>query len=90
MRRAPALTSRPLASQNTQLVETAAPNPWLDLLFQLSYVVTDISWGCLALYLLWLAGMRMRDIGLDADQQAARQPEHRQHHRHRDRHDHSG
>ncbi len=59
------LKTVPLASQNTQLVETAAPNPWLDLLFQLSYVVTDISWGVLALYLLWLAGMRIRDVGLD-------------------------
>jgi membrane protease YdiL (CAAX protease family) len=62
------LATVPLASQTTTLVSSQAKNGWLDLAFQLSFVVTDIAWGCLALYLLWLAGVHMREIGLDARQ----------------------
>ncbi len=60
------LRTEPLAAQTATLNVSAAANSLVDLAFQLSYVVTDLAWGGLALYLLWLAGLRLREIGLDA------------------------
>jgi len=55
----------PLAQQTTVLVARQSQHAWLDLLFQTRYITTNLAWGCLALYLLYLAGVRMREIGLN-------------------------
>jgi membrane protease YdiL (CAAX protease family) len=55
----------PLARQHVALNAPAAPNPYIDLGLQLSYVAQLVGWGALGGYLLLRAGLRPRDIGLD-------------------------
>jgi membrane protease YdiL (CAAX protease family) len=55
----------PLAQQTTTLVSTQSSHPWIDLGVQTANVTTNLAWGCLALYLLYQAGVRMREIGLN-------------------------
>jgi len=55
----------PLAKQHVTLNAPAAQNPYIDLAFQLSYVVQLVGWGALGGYLVVRAGLTLRDIGLD-------------------------
>ncbi len=60
--------AQPLASQQAQLVASAAPNHWLDLCFQLAYIAIDLAPVVLVLYLMARSGERPSMIGLDASQ----------------------
>ncbi|MEW2500082.1 CPBP family intramembrane glutamic endopeptidase [Amycolatopsis sp. CA-161197] len=55
----------PLAQQQVQLNVPQAAASLLDLLQQLLNALQLVSWGGLGLYLLWRAGLKIRDIGLD-------------------------
>jgi membrane protease YdiL (CAAX protease family) len=62
--------SASLGSQQAQLVTSAAPNHWLDLVFQLAYIAVDVAPVVLVLYLMARSGERPSMIGLDATQPA--------------------
>ncbi|SEP49397.1 CPBP family intramembrane glutamic endopeptidase [Amycolatopsis saalfeldensis] len=55
----------PLAQQQAQLNVPQAAARLLDLLQQLLNALQLIGWGGLGLYLLWRAGLKVRDLGLD-------------------------
>ncbi|GAA3536103.1 CPBP family intramembrane metalloprotease [Amycolatopsis ultiminotia] len=55
----------PLAQQQAQLNVPQAAASVLDLLQQLLSAAQLIGWGGLGLYLLWRAGLKLRDLGLD-------------------------
>ncbi|MFF0144574.1 membrane protease YdiL (CAAX protease family) [Amycolatopsis sulphurea] len=55
----------PLAQQQAQLNVPRAAASLLDLLQQLLHAAQLIGWGGLGLYLLWRAGVKLRDLGLD-------------------------
>jgi membrane protease YdiL (CAAX protease family) len=56
----------PLASQTVAIVVPQAKASTLDLIKQLLSITTGLAWGALGLYLLWRAGINIRDrLGLD-------------------------
>ncbi len=56
----------PLASQTVTIVVPQAKASLLDLVKQLLSIGTGLAWGGLGLYLLWRAGINLRDkLGLD-------------------------
>ncbi|WP_329070066.1 CPBP family intramembrane glutamic endopeptidase [Amycolatopsis sp. NBC_01480] len=55
----------PLAQQQAQLNVPQAAASLLDLLQQLLNALQLVGWGGLGLYLLWRAGLKVRDLGLD-------------------------
>src|SRR6478735_7802398 len=56
----------PLASQTVAIVAPQAKARTLDLIKQLLSITTGLAWGALGLYLLWRAGINIRDrLGLD-------------------------
>jgi membrane protease YdiL (CAAX protease family) len=60
------LAPAPLASQTVAIVVPQAKATLLDLLGQLLSVLSGLAWGALGLYLLWRAGVSLRDrLGLD-------------------------
>lgn len=54
-----------LADQKVALNVSQADNQILDFLRQLLSATQLFAWGALGLYLLWRAGLKLRDIGLD-------------------------
>jgi membrane protease YdiL (CAAX protease family) len=54
-----------LADQKVALNVSEATNQLLDLLGQLLNATRLLAWGALGLYLLWRAGLKLRQIGLD-------------------------
>jgi membrane protease YdiL (CAAX protease family) len=54
----------PLAQQSVALNVSQATASLIDLLLQLLGVVRLIGWGALGLYLLWRAGIKLKEIGL--------------------------
>lgn len=54
------LAPTPLKDQTTSIVVPQAKASTLDLLAQLLSVVSGIAWGTLGLYLLWRAGINLR------------------------------
>ncbi len=58
------LRPTPLAQQQVQLNVPRAAASLLDLLQQLLSAAQLIGWGGFGLYLLWRAGMKLREIGL--------------------------
>jgi membrane protease YdiL (CAAX protease family) len=59
------LREEALADQSVALNVSQATNQLLDFLRQLLSATQLFAWGALGLYLLWRAGIRLRDIGLD-------------------------
>ncbi|MFL6120619.1 CPBP family intramembrane glutamic endopeptidase [Actinophytocola sp.] len=59
------LQEQALAEQSVALNVSQATNQVLDFLRQLLSATQLFAWGALGLYLLWRAGVRLRDIGLD-------------------------
>lgn len=60
------LQPTPLASQTVTIVRPQAKASYIDLTFQLLGIVSGIAWGALGLYLLWRAGVDLRQrLGLD-------------------------
>jgi membrane protease YdiL (CAAX protease family) len=59
------LKEQALADQKVALNTSEATNQILDFLGQLLNVSRLLAWGALGLYLLWRAGLKLRDIGLD-------------------------
>ncbi|HWD05035.1 MAG TPA: CPBP family intramembrane glutamic endopeptidase [Amycolatopsis sp.] len=55
----------PLAQQQAQLNVPLAAASLVDLLQQLLNALQLLGWGTLGLYLLWRAGLKLRDVGLD-------------------------
>src|SRR6478609_8610792 len=56
----------PLASQTVAIVVPQAKASTLDLIKQLLSITTGLAWGALGLYLLWRAGVNIRErLGLD-------------------------
>jgi membrane protease YdiL (CAAX protease family) len=56
----------PLASQTVTIVVPQAKAGFLDLIKQLLSITTGLAWGALGLYLLWRAGINIRErLGLD-------------------------
>lgn len=55
----------PLSMQHAQINVPQARASFLDLLGQLANVAQLLAWGCLGVYLLWRAGYRLADVGLD-------------------------
>jgi membrane protease YdiL (CAAX protease family) len=55
----------PLSQQHAVLNVPQAKASFLDLLAQLANVAQLVAWGCLGIYLLWRAGIRMAQVGLD-------------------------
>jgi len=56
----------PLASQTVAIVVPQAKASALDLIKQLLSITTGLAWGALGLYLLWRAGINIRErLGLD-------------------------
>jgi membrane protease YdiL (CAAX protease family) len=62
------LQTKALHSQAATLVGPAAPNPWLDLAYQIAFIAEALAPVLLVLYLLYRSGERPSDIGLDASQ----------------------
>ncbi|MGH3408958.1 MAG: CPBP family intramembrane glutamate endopeptidase, partial [Streptosporangiaceae bacterium] len=62
------LETKSLSSQAATLVGPAAPNPWLDLAYQIAFIAEALAPVLLVLYLLYRSGERPSDIGLDASQ----------------------
>lgn len=54
-----------LADQRVALNVSQADNQIIDFLRQLLSATQLFAWGALGLYLLWRAGLKLRDIGLD-------------------------
>jgi len=59
------LREEALADQAVALNVSQANNQVLDFLRQLLSATQLFAWGALGLYLLWRAGLKLRDIGLD-------------------------
>jgi membrane protease YdiL (CAAX protease family) len=59
------LREQALADQSVALNVSQADNQVLDFLRQLLSAAQLFAWGALGLYLLWRAGLRLRDIGLE-------------------------
>jgi len=55
----------PLAQQQTQLNVPQAAASLIDLLKQLLSAAQLVGWGALGLYLLWRAGVKITQVGLD-------------------------
>ncbi|MGI8417412.1 MAG: CPBP family intramembrane glutamic endopeptidase [Nakamurella sp.] len=55
------LAPAPIASQTVSIVVPQAKASYLDLIAQLLSVLSGIAWGGLGLYLLWRAGVNLRD-----------------------------
>lgn len=60
------LREQRLADQTVALNVEEATNQLLDFLGQLLNATRLIAWGALGLYLLWRAGLKLRQIGLDS------------------------
>jgi membrane protease YdiL (CAAX protease family) len=58
------LREEALADQKVALNTQQALNQLLDILGQLLNATRLIAWGALGLYLLWRAGMKLREVGL--------------------------
>jgi len=58
------LREQALADQKVALNTQEATNQLLDILGQLLNATRLIAWGALGLYLLWRAGMKLRDVGV--------------------------
>ena len=61
------LAPEPLADQRVAINVSQADVDLIDLLRQLLSATQLFAWGALGLFLLWRAGTRLRDIGLDRD-----------------------
>jgi membrane protease YdiL (CAAX protease family) len=61
------LQPEPLSQQQVAINVPQAAEQLIDLLRQLTSALQLFAWGALGLYLLWRAGTRLRDIGLDRD-----------------------
>ncbi|MGI8418507.1 MAG: CPBP family intramembrane glutamic endopeptidase, partial [Nakamurella sp.] len=60
------LAPAPIASQTVAIVVPQAKANYLDLAAQLLSVLSGISWGALGIYLLWRAGISLRErLGVD-------------------------
>lgn len=60
-----ALDTTPLSQQTVTLNPSLAAEQLIDLLQQLTNVLRLLAWGALGLYLLWRAGIKLAQIGLD-------------------------
>jgi membrane protease YdiL (CAAX protease family) len=60
-----ALDTTPLSQQTVTLNQPLAAEQLIDLLMQLTNVLRLVAWGALGLYLLWRAGIKLAQIGLD-------------------------
>lgn len=58
----------PLSQQHVAINVPQAKAGFLDLLGQLANIAQLVAWGALGIYLLWRAGVRPRDIGIDRRQ----------------------
>jgi hypothetical protein len=61
------LQPEPLSEQQVAINVPQAAEQLIDLLRQLTSAAQLFAWGALGLYLLWRAGIRLRDVGLDRD-----------------------
>jgi membrane protease YdiL (CAAX protease family) len=61
------LQPEPLSQQQVAINVPQAAEQLIDLLRQLTSAMQLFAWGALGLYLLWRAGIRLRDVGLDRD-----------------------
>ena len=61
------LAPEPLSEQQVAINVPQAADQIIDLLRQLLGAGQLFAWGALGLYLLWRAGMQLRDLGLDRD-----------------------
>jgi membrane protease YdiL (CAAX protease family) len=61
------LQPEPLSEQQVAINVPQAAEQLVDLLRQLTSAMQLFAWGALGLYLLWRAGIRLRDVGLDRD-----------------------
>jgi membrane protease YdiL (CAAX protease family) len=61
------LQPEPLSQQQVAINVPQAAEAIIDLLRQLLSAGQLFAWGALGLYLLWRAGIRLRDVGLDRD-----------------------
>jgi membrane protease YdiL (CAAX protease family) len=59
------LKPAPLSQQRVAINVPQAKASFLDLLGQLANVAQLVAWGALGLYLLWRAGVRLADVGVD-------------------------
>jgi membrane protease YdiL (CAAX protease family) len=59
------LQPTPLSQQSVALNTPQARASYIDLAFQLAFVLQLLAWGALGAYLLWAAGIRLSRIGLD-------------------------
>jgi membrane protease YdiL (CAAX protease family) len=59
------LQPAPLSQQSVALNTPQARAGYIDLAFQLAFVLQLLAWGALGAYLLWNAGIRPRAVGLD-------------------------
>jgi membrane protease YdiL (CAAX protease family) len=59
------LQPEPLSEQQVAINVPQAAEQLIDLLRQLTSAMQLFAWGALGLYLLWRAGIRLRDVGLD-------------------------
>jgi membrane protease YdiL (CAAX protease family) len=59
------LREEKLADQQVALNVSEATNQLLDILEQLLNATRLLAWGALGLYLLWRAGIKLRQVGLD-------------------------
>ena len=59
------LRPEPISAQAAPLVRPLSWQPWIDLARQLAWIVTNLAWGAMALYLLVAAGTRLARVGLD-------------------------
>ena len=62
------LQPEPISAQAAPLVRPLSWQPWIDLARQLAWVVTNLAWGAMALYLLVITGTRLARVGLDRTQ----------------------
>lgn len=65
------LQPAPLAQQQVQLNVPQAAASLIDLLKQLLSAAQLVGWGALGLYLLWRAGVKITQVGLDRRSPAA-------------------
>jgi membrane protease YdiL (CAAX protease family) len=63
-------TAQPLAQQTTTLYAPAAPQPWLDISYQLLDIGSELAPVALVAYLLIRSGESMVSIGVDASRPA--------------------
>ena len=62
------LRPEPISAQAAPLVRSLSWQPWIDLARQLAWVMTNLAWGAMALYLLVATGTRLAQVGLDRTQ----------------------